>query len=66
MTRCDACHQAIGAAENPHSFGLKGLLVTHCPQGHPYDEENTRWRKDRPNSRSCITCDRASRSKSAA
>jgi hypothetical protein len=30
--------------------------VTHCPQGHPYDEENTyRWAK-RPNCRCCRTC----------
>lgn len=46
--------------------GLKGLLVTHCPQGHPYDEANTRWRKDRPNSRECIACGRTSRSKRTA
>lgn len=30
--------------------------VTHCPQGHPYDEANTiRWR----NHRQCRTCVRA-------
>lgn len=46
--------------------GLKGSLVTHCPQGHPYDEENTRWRKDRPNGRGCITCDRVRWSRSVA
>ncbi len=29
---------------------------THCPQGHPYDEENTLWYR---NSRRCKACDRA-------
>ena len=29
---------------------------THCPAGHPYDEENTRVRKR--GSRECRTCDR--------
>lgn len=32
--------------------------VTHCPQGHPYDEENTYLRNGR---RSCWTCLRARR-----
>jgi hypothetical protein len=35
-------------------------LKTHCPKGHPYDEENTRW-KPRPGgrwSRVCRTCQR--------
>jgi hypothetical protein len=27
---------------------------THCPQGHPYDEENTYWRPD--GARNCRTC----------
>jgi hypothetical protein len=31
---------------------------THCPQGHPYDEENTYWRKDRPGQRQCRACAR--------
>lgn len=30
---------------------------THCPEGHPYDEENTRWVAGR---RHCIKCGRAS------
>jgi hypothetical protein len=29
---------------------------THCPQGHPYDEANTAWKK---NGRHCRTCARA-------
>ena len=31
------------------------LTVTHCPQGHEYNEENTRWRG---NHRQCRQCDR--------
>ncbi len=30
--------------------------ITHCPQGHPYDEANTRWYR---NSRYCKACHRA-------
>jgi hypothetical protein len=30
--------------------------VTECPQGHPYDETNTYWRKDRPGHRQCRAC----------
>lgn len=36
--------------------GAGGLLVTECPQGHPYDEANTYWSKRR--SRMCRTCHR--------
>lgn len=34
---------------------------THCPEGHPYDDENTRWVKGRKDAwnRRCRTCDRA-------
>lgn len=35
---------------------------THCPKGHPYDEENTRWMKTYngygSKGRMCRTCDR--------
>jgi len=31
---------------------------THCPQGHPYDEENTLRIPSRPNARYCLTCNR--------
>lgn len=31
---------------------------THCPKGHPYDEVNTYYRKDRPGQRECRTCNR--------
>lgn len=29
---------------------------THCPQGHPYDESNTRRIPSRPNARYCRAC----------
>jgi hypothetical protein len=32
---------------------------THCPQGHPYDEENTLYRGGRRNRRLCRECNRA-------
>ncbi len=36
--------------------GKYQLAKTYCLQGHPYDEENTYWRRN--NSRSCRTCRR--------
>lgn len=30
-----------------------------CSKGHPYTEENTRYRKDRPGTRVCRTCEQA-------
>lgn len=38
--------------------GIKGVLTTHCPQGHPYDEENTGKVKGRPAGRWCKACNR--------
>lgn len=36
-------------------------MVTHCPQGHPYDDDNTYWyRKDSYRARHCRTCRRLS------
>lgn len=29
---------------------------THCKNGHPWNEKNTRWRADRPGSRECREC----------
>lgn len=31
-------------------------MKTHCPHGHPYDDQNTHWRPD--NARSCRACAR--------
>src|SRR5690606_8583088 len=33
------------------------LAITHCPAGHPYDQENTAYRAD--GRRRCKACDRA-------
>lgn len=38
-------------------IAAEGAMRTHCPKGHPYDEENTRM--TRRGSRECRTCDRA-------
>lgn len=40
--------------------GIKGILTTHCPAGHPYDEANTYWSTNvRGNpSRNCRVCHR--------
>lgn len=38
--------------------GIKGVLTTHCLNGHPYDEKNTGPVKGRPNGRYCRTCHR--------
>lgn len=35
------------------SFAAVNLLKTHCPQGHPYDEENTKWYEGRRYCRAC-------------
>lgn len=37
------------------------MARTHCPKGHPYDEENTRMRG---NKRGCRQCDRDSAARS--
>ena len=38
--------------------GLRGRMVTHCPQGHPYDDKNTRIYEGQ---RKCRACDNARR-----
>jgi len=34
------------------------VAKTHCPQGHPYDDENTRVLLSRPGARYCKACER--------
>lgn len=36
--------------------GARGRMVTHCRNGHPYNEENTMWRKN--GRRGCRACAR--------
>ena len=52
--------EAVSARENiMRSNGVASLnsKKTHCPNGHPYDGQNTRHRRDRPN-RFCRICTR--------
>ena len=36
--------------------GLHNVVKTHCPQGHPYDDENTYVTPSRPTARYCNAC----------
>ena len=48
-------------AARSDSFAGRNLRKTHCPQGHPYDDENTTWETNwngRPG-RKCRTCKNA-------
>ena len=45
------------------TFAAANAQKTHCPKGHPYDEQNTRVRSN--GKRSCRTCDDATRRKQA-
>ena|ERR1017187_9891063 len=58
VTRCyNPSHlQPVTRQENARR-GKWGALTTHCPQGHPYDEENTYVDPD--GARRCRTCHRA-------
>jgi hypothetical protein len=56
---CRVANLAYGTrSENQRDKRLHGtdhnVAKTHCPQGHPYDELNTRMREGR---RYCRTCD---------
>jgi hypothetical protein len=69
--RCDTprCvrpdHLFLGdARDNAVDMSLKsrgrGQAKSHCPSGHPYDDENTYYPPSRPNSRVCKACHRQS------
>jgi hypothetical protein len=49
--------EPVSCGENVRR-GIRGALTTHCPLGHPYDEQNTRV--DRRGRRACRECQRAS------
>ncbi len=39
------------------ALGIRSA-ATHCKLGHKFTKENTYWRPDRANSRSCVICSR--------
>ncbi len=45
-----------GRANRPAGDRHLNAQKTHCPRGHPYDEQNTR--RDRAGGRYCRTCNR--------
>jgi hypothetical protein len=47
---------AVNIERNPNAINNTARLVTNCPQGHEYDEANTRWYR---NKRHCRACGRA-------
>jgi hypothetical protein len=58
---CNPAHMKLGdrgeVARLREAQGKGGhSSKTHCPQGHPYDEMNTLWRKN--GSRGCLACRR--------
>jgi len=51
--------QKINCLENNGGFTEENSKKTHCPKGHEYSEENTRWYiKGKRRSRSCRSCER--------
>ncbi len=56
---CNPAHLiALTPKEHNHQPGHAAAIgrgKTHCPQGHPYTEENTRWKRGL---RSCRTCNK--------
>ncbi len=59
--------RAVTCAENLHAPGSLSTAAinarkTHCPQGHPYSEENTLWRlRKHRRERNCRACKKANR-----
>lgn len=60
--QCRACTQSDAAKKRRHAYYVRkvqppGVIAhrarTHCPQGHPYDEQNTRWYQGRRYCRAC-------------
>jgi len=43
---------------SPITLARIAAETTHCPQGHPYDAENTKVIPSRPNARYCRMCHR--------
>jgi hypothetical protein len=58
---CNPAHlEPVTQAENIRrgEGGIHQRARTHCPSGHPYDEENTYILPSRPNARYCRACQR--------
>jgi hypothetical protein len=53
VTHAENCRRGVAAEVNR----ARQRAVTHCPQGHPYDEENTSYKKT--GARRCKACARA-------
>jgi hypothetical protein len=45
--------EALKRGNSGQAFAMRQRAKTHCPKGHAYDEENTRWSQGK---RSCRTC----------
>ena len=57
--------EAVPHSENvrrAENVGKSNLRKTHCPAGHPYDDENTYYAPSRPN-RQCRICRRQSKNR---
>jgi len=46
---------------SPFAWWHKRRALTHCPQGHPYDAQNTIWRYDHRYCRACKAVDQKRR-----
>lgn len=57
----------INRGDLPEVLRQKQLRKTHCPQGHPYDEVNTYYKKGRGDTltRQCRECHNSRRRKNA-
>lgn len=44
---------AVNIERNPNAVNKRGAQITHCPQGHEYNEANTRWYRGGRNCRPC-------------